>query len=154
MKRIGVLLLSIMLGITAYSQNNHSWQSIDFENAQMKYNDVKKRFKGSGNKVWARKILEAFPIAPDKTIKHQYVIQCDTAYNVEVISDVLSAWCRTKFPQSTLDNINSREHLRISGVLKGVGEVSGAFGAYINATEEVSIDIKENRVRVTSRIIN
>ena len=156
MKRIGVLLFCIMTSVVIYGQNvsKHVWQSQDYEDAQKKFDEVENLYKKKGNKTWSQKLLDAFPIASDKTIKHQYVIKCDTTFSADIISNVLSAWCKIKFPDAVQSNIGSNEHFRISGTLRGVGKASGAYGTYINANEEVMIDVKENRVRVTSRIFN
>ena len=132
----------------------HVWQSQDYEDAQKKFDEVSALYKKKGNKTWSKKLLETFPIASDKTIKHQCVIKSDSTFNVEVLSQVISAWCKIKVPDAVPDSVSSREHLRISGLLKGVGQTMGAAGTYINAREEVMIDIKDNRVRVTSRIFN
>lgn len=156
MRRIGVLLLSIMLTAVIHGQNvsTHVWQSQDYEDAQKKFDEVEKLYKKSGNRTWSKKLLETFPIASDKTIKHQCIIECDTTFSADIISNVLSAWCKIKFPEAVQSNIGSNNHFRISGTLNGLGKTIGAAGTYINAKEEVIIDVKENRVRVTSRIFN
>ena len=146
MKRIGILLLGIMLAVVSYGQSKHVWQSQDYEEAQKKFDDVQAMYKKKGNKTWSLKLLEAFPIASDKTIKHQYVIKCDTTFSADIISNVLSAWCKIKFPDAVQSNVGSNENFRISGILKGVGQTTGAYGTYINANEEVIIEVKENRV--------
>ena len=120
MKRIGILLLGIMLAVVSYGQSKHVWQSQDYEEAQKKFDDVQAMYKKKGNKTWSLKLLEAFPIASDKTIKHQYVIKCDTTFSADIISNVLSAWCKIKFPDAVQSNVGSNENFRISGILKGV----------------------------------
>lgn len=152
MKKVSLIALFLSCWICCFAQQ--VWHSQDYENAQKKFDEVKHAYKSKGNKIWSKKLLEMFPIASDKTIKHQCVIKSDSTFNVEIISQVLSAWCKIKFPDAVPDSVSSREHLRISGILKGVGQTVGAGGTYINAKEEVMIDIKDNRVRVTSRIFN
>lgn len=156
MKRTGVLVLCIMIAVVVNCQNvsKHVWQSQDYEDAQKKFDEVENLYKNKGNRTWSQKLLEVFSIASDKSIKHQYVIKCDTTFSADIISNVLSAWCKIKFPDAVQSNVGSNEHFRISGTLRGVGKTNGAYGTYINANEEVMIDVKENRVRVTSRIFN
>ena len=55
----------------------HVWQSQDYEDAQKKFDEVSALYKKKGNKTWSKKLLETFPIASDKTIKHQCVIKSD-----------------------------------------------------------------------------
>lgn len=152
MKRL--LLFVFVNTILSYCFAQQVWHSQDYDAAQKKFDEVTAIYKKKGNKTWSLKLLETFPISSDKTIKHQYVIISDSMFNTDVISRVVSAWCKTKFPDAVTDIVSSRDQLRISGQLKGVGQTMGAAGTYINATEEVVIDIKGNRVRVTSRIIN
>ena len=131
-----------------------TWHCQGYDEAMRKFEDVEKKFKSKGNKTWARELLQVFPIAADKTIKHQFVIKSDSTFDVKTISQLLLAWCKIKFPEATPDSVTSHEHLRVSGILKGVGQTMGAYGTYINAREEVMIDVKGDRVRVTSRIFN
>lgn len=152
MKKVLLIILLLTYWTGCYAQN--IWYSQDYEEAQKKFDEVSALYKKKGNKTWSKRLLEMFPIASDKTIKHQCVVKSDSIFNVEIISQVLFAWCKIKFPDAIPDSVSSREHLRISGTLKGVGHTMGASGTYINAKEEVMIDIKDNRVRVTSRIFN
>lgn len=152
MKKVSLIVLLLTCWMGCFAQ--HVWYSQDYENARKKFDEVEREYKSKGCKAWSKKLLEAFPIASDKTIKHQYVVKSDSTFNVEVIDHVLSAWCKIKFPDAVPDSVSSRDHLRISGMLKGVGQTMGAAGTFINAREEVMIDIKNNRVRVTSRIFN
>lgn len=45
MKRIGILLLGIMLAVVSYGQSKHVWQSQDYEEAQKKFDDVQAMYK-------------------------------------------------------------------------------------------------------------
>ena len=149
-----LLLIVFANIITGFCFGQNLWQSQEYENAQKIFDEVEALYRSKGNKIWAQKLLESFPIASDKTIKHQYVIRCDSTFSSDIICNVLSAWCKIKFPDAVQSNVGSNVHFRISGTLIGVGKTSGAYGTYINANEEVIIDVKENRVRVTSRIFN
>ena len=51
MKRIGILLLGIMLAVVSYGQSKHVWQSQDYEEAQKKFDDVQAMYKKKGNKT-------------------------------------------------------------------------------------------------------
>lgn len=152
MKKVFLIVLFITCWTGCFAQ--HVWHSQDYEDAQKIFDEVERNYKRKGNKTWSKKLLEAFPVAEDKTIKHQCVVKSDSTFDIKVISHVLSAWCKIKYPEAVPDSVSSHEHLRISGTLKGVGQTMGAAGTYINAREEVMIDIKDNRVRVTSRIFN
>lgn len=152
MKKILLIILLISYWTCCFAQ--HVWHSQDYEDAQKIFDSVERNFKRKGNKTWSQELLEAFPIAEDKTIKHQCVVKSDSTFNVDAISQILTAWCKIKFPDAEPESVISHEHLRISGILRGVGKTNGAYGTYINAREEVIIDIKDNRVRVTSRIFN
>ena len=152
MKKILLIVLLLTYWTGCYAQN--IWHSQDYEEVQKKYDEVKRVSKSKGNKAWSKKLLEAFPIASDKTIKYQCIIKSDSTFSIDILSHVISAWCKIKFPDAVLDTISSHEHIRFSGILNGVGTSNGAYGTYINAREEVMIDIKDNRVRVTSRIFN
>lgn len=155
MKKIFLFVLANLVLIGGFSQQ--LWHCQEYDDAQKKFDEICKKYEKSGNKTWSEKMLEAFPIASDKTIKHQYVVNCDSTFDVDVISHILSAWCKIKYPDAVPDSVSSHEHLRTSGLLQGVGKVYGLYGGYktyINAKEEVIIDIKPNRVRVTSRIFS
>lgn len=158
MKKVFLFLLANLIVMGGFAQQ--LWHCQDYDYAQKKFDEIRETYKKSGNKKWSKKLLEAFPIASDNTIKHQYVIMCDSTFDVDVISHIVFAWCKIKYPDAVPDSVSSHEHLRISGLLKGVGKAYGlslsydSYKTFINAKEEVIIDIKGNRVRVTSRIFD
>lgn len=153
MKRAIILLIAAFTTMLGYAQKK--WSSTEFENDFTKYQEITNRYKNLGNKRWAKEILSAFPISADKTIVYQYVIKSDTTYNVEDIHTSLLSWYKQKMPNSIPNSLGSKERLSAMGILQHIGNAVGYMTAtYISAREEVTIDIKENRVRITVSILH
>lgn len=74
------------------------------------------------NKKWSRELLKAFPPAPDKTLKYQYVIKRDSTFNIEDIYNSILSWYKVKMPQSVTDTQGSPERVSTIGILQHVGK--------------------------------
>lgn len=153
MKRLTFLLLSCIVSCIALAQKN--WTCAAFDTDLEKYNQVVKDYKSKGNRKWAEKLLEAFPLASDNTIKYQYVIKSDSTYNVEDISNILLSWYKIKMTNVNPNPTGAPDRLSGIAILQNVGRYVGYMNStFINAQEEVTIDIKDDRVRVTVAILS
>lgn len=131
------------------------WSCPEFDSDLAKYNEVAKKYKNSSNKKWSQMLLQAFPVTSENTIKYQYVIKSDSTFNVEDISNSLLSWYKRKVPNAVPNAYGSPEHLSVIAVLHNVGRAIGYMNAtFISAREEITIDIKDNRVRVTVTVLN
>lgn len=152
MKRITFLLLACILYCIASAQ---TWSCPEFDTDLAKYNEVAKKYKNYGNKIWSQRLLEAFPVTNENTIKYQYVIKSDSTFSVEDISNSLLTWYKTKTPNAVPNSTGSPEHLSVIAVLQNVGRAIGYMNAtFISAREEITVDIKDNRVRATVTVLN
>lgn len=152
MKSFFVFLYASILASIGYAQK--TWNCPEFDADLQKYNQISKQFKSKGNKLWSEKLLEVFPIASDNTIKSQYIIKTDSIFNIEDINNVLLSWYKVKMTNLNPNPTGSPDRLSGIAVLQNVGRYVGYMNAtYINAQEEVTIDIKENKVRVTVAIL-
>ena len=152
MKRITFLILSCMISCMTFAQ---TWSCPEFDSDLAKYNEVAKKYKSSGNKKWSQMLLEAFPVTSENTIKYQYVIKSDSTFNVADISNSLLSWYKTKTPNAVPNASGSPEHLSVIAVLQNVGRAIGYMNAtFISAREEITVAIKENRVRATVTVLN
>lgn len=131
------------------------WTCTDFEDALKIYNSVAKQYKAFGNKRWAKELLTAFPISSDNTIKHQYIVKSDSTFDINDIGASLLSWYKTKMTGVNPCPSGSLNHLSGIAILQSVGRAIGYMNAtFLNAKEEVTIDIKENRIRITVTILN
>lgn len=151
MKRLKSLLFSCMISCVSFAQT--IWKCPQYDSDLAKFNGITNKYKPRGDKTWSKVLLESFPLTNEGTIQYQYVITSDKSFNVTDISEKLLAWYKIKMP--TLDpKTGSPEHLTGIAVLQSVGRAVGYMNAtFINAREEVSVDIKENKVRVTVSIL-
>ena len=153
MKKYLFTLLLSLGAIWTYGQE--TWHCPEFDHDLLVYNDISKEYKNSGNKKWSQKLLEAFPVASDNTIKYQYVVNSDSSYNVQDISTSLLSWYKIKMTNVNPNPTGDPEHLSGIAVLQHIGKAFGYMTAtYISAREEVTIDIKENKVRITVTILS
>lgn len=131
------------------------WKCIEFDNNLSKYNEIANKYKNSGNKKWSQMLLEVFPITNENTIQHQYIIKSDSIFNITDISECLLSWYKVKTPNIAPNISNSNERLSVIANLQNVGRHVGYMNAtIINAKEEITVDIKDNRVRITVTILN
>lgn len=151
MKRFTFFILSCMISCMAFAQ---TWSCPEFDSDLAKYNEVAKKYKGSGNKKWSQMLLQAFPITNENTIQYQYVIKSDTTFTVEDISNTLLSWFKIKVPNAVPNASGSPEHLSVIALLQNVGSAVGYMTAtFISAREEITVDIKDNRVRITVTVL-
>lgn len=137
------------------SNAQNIWSCTEFENDLAKYQEITRKYKSYGNKRWSKEILSAFPISTDNTIKYQYVITTDSTFNVEDIHTSLLSWYKQKMPNSVPNSSGSKEKLSAMAILQHIGNAVGYMTAtYISAREEITIDIKENKVRITVAILH
>lgn len=151
MKKILFSILTCIFAVCSYAQK--TWTCPEYDADFEKYSAISKEYK-SAQKKWSQKLLEAFPIASDNTIKYQYVVKTDSTFNVEDISNSLLSWYKVKM--TNVNPVVNGSPDRLSGIatLRNVGSAIGYMNAtFISAQEEVTIDIKENRVRITVIIL-
>lgn len=143
----------VLLPLFTYGQK--VWDCADYHFDVSKFNKICDEFKSKGNKRWSKELLTAFPLSPDGTIKYQYVIATDSTFNVEDIRVCLLNWYKKKMTNVNPSPTGSPERLSAIGVIQNLGRHIGYMNAtFIHAVEEVTIDIKENRVRVTVEILS
>lgn len=152
MKRLIFLILSCITSSMTFAQ---TWNCPEFDSDLAKYNEVAQKYKSSGNKKWSQMLLQAFPVTNENTIQYQYVVKCDSTFNVEDISNSLLSWYKTKTPNAVPNASGAIEHLSVITVLQNVGRAIGYMNAtFISAREEIAVDIKDNRIRVTVTVLN
>lgn len=165
MRNIATILLFILASVQCYGNSCFSsqyeeptkniWTCSEFDDDVKIYNSVARQYKSFGNKRWARELLRAFPITPDNTIKHQYIVKSDSTFDVNDIGTSLLSWYKIKMTGVNPCPSGSLTHLSGIAILQGVGKAIGYMNAtFLNAKEEVTIDIKENRIRITVVILS
>jgi hypothetical protein len=153
MKKI-LLLLALCLSVVTTNAHQVLFHCENFDKDLAKYQEIQNEYKSSGNKTWAKELLKGFPVANDNTITYQYVVMCDSTLNVEDIYISLLNWYKVKMPNVEPTKSGSNNHLSANAILQSVGKAMGYMNAtFINAREEITIDIKENRLRITVKIL-
>ena len=153
MRNLITILLFILTFFQSYGKD--IWSCADFDADVKTYSEIANQWKSSGNKKWAKKLLEAFPISSDNTIKYQYVVNSDSTFNINDIGTSLLSWYKTKMTGVNPCPSGCLTHLSGIAILQGMGNAIGYMNAtFINAREEVTIDVKENRVRITVVILS
>lgn len=66
MRNLITILLFILTFFQSYGKD--IWSCADFDADVKTYSEIANQWKSSGNKKWAKKLLEAFPISSDNTI--------------------------------------------------------------------------------------
>ncbi len=66
MRNLITILLFILTSFQSYGKD--IWSCADFDADVKTYSEIANQWKLSGNKKWAKKLLEAFPISSDNTI--------------------------------------------------------------------------------------
>ncbi len=109
-----------------------------------------KKYKPRGNKAWAMKLTERFPLNADGCIEAKYVVNLPREINISDMEDYLTNWINLEIKNGTpiVDKVN--HILNISAQLLTIGRhMSLASYTSIDSEIDIRVEIKENRVRLT-----
>lgn len=146
-----ILFIFIAMLLACFNAKAQVWSCDEFQTDLNTYNELNSKYKSSGNKKWAKNLIQAFPLAEDGTIKFQYVIKSSKEFNAEDIHNTLLSWYKIK------NIVPTGNETRMSGfgILQNVGRYVGYMNAtFISAKSEITIEIKENKIRVTASVLN
>ena len=148
MKKILFILVSL-LSLNCYSQVTFKCDNI--VNQLTEWNQISEQFKSKGSKKWAKAASEKFPLNSDGYIEYVNIITIDSIINIDDYEDHICEWIMTEFSNAIpiMDKVN--HNIKVQGILRYVGQTTGLFSASTVLTDIcISIDIKENRIRIKS----
>lgn len=117
------------------------------------YDSLKTKIKLKNHEKLANAVLQYFPLNDDKLISYQYIIKCNQEVNIEEVSECLAQWYKIRMPRINPRKDGMVNHLSGAAILNRIGAAAGYMNpTFISAEEEVTIDIKEDRIRVTLTI--
>lgn len=149
MKKFIYVLVSLVMSLSCYSQVTFKCDNI--VNQLNEWNEISKQFKSKGSKKWAKAVSEKFPLNSDGYIEYVNIITVDSIINIDDYEDHICEWIMTEFSNAkpTIDKVN--HNIKVKGILRHVGQTTGFFSASTVSTDIcISIDIKENRIRIKS----
>lgn len=151
MKKYILSFLFSIIGLAGFGQ---TFTCNEFQNDLSKYEKVAKDFKSSGNKKWAKELYSMFPCHNDGTITYEYIVRSDSIFNIEDLYTNILNWYKIQVPNCMPNQFSSNTHLSYICTLMNMGRAIGYMNAtFINAKEEITIDIKENKVKILVKIL-
>lgn len=118
-----------------------------------KYASIKSKIKLKNHQKFANALLEQFPLNDDGCVWFQYIFTCNKEINIEEVSNLLAEWYKSRMPGSNPRKDGMINRLSASAKLNNIGAAAAYMNpTFISAEEEVTIDIKEDRIRVTLSI--
>ena len=151
MKRIIFLFLFAIMSLVSFGQ---VFTCEEFQNDLAKYKQIQSKYKASGNKTWSKELFKQFPCHNDGTITYEYILKSDSIFNIEDLYTNILNWYKVQCPTGVPTNIPSSNHISCICILTNVGRAIGYMNAtFINAKSEITVDIKENRVKILVKIL-
>ena len=153
MRKLLMLSLLSLFSMFAYSQTE--WTCKALSDDITKWNEIHKPL-ASKNKKAALALSNVFGVNKSGKLSVDYVILCNDSIGEAKIMNAVEAWIGELFPNANNDLLTSNKNdnsIVIRGMTLGkVGEATDFFSYnVINATLEVEIYVKVNRVRIIMR---
>ena len=149
MKRIITILLVFTLYIPI-CLSQVVWKCPQIDTHEQTYDSLKTKIKLKNYQKLASALLEHFPLDDDKQIFFQYIITCNKSVNVEEVSDCLANWYKSRVPHVNPRKDGMINRLSATAILNRIGAAASYMNpTFISAEEEITIDIKEDRIRIT-----
>lgn len=152
MKKVFFAFAFLLVALPSSPQTK-DFTSEPFDSCMALWNDLGNRYKDRGNIKWANAAAQVFPLNLDKEIEYKYVINAKEAFNMDDMLDILGNWINLEFTNARplIDYINHT--MQVEGLIRGIGQHSGFYSfTTINAAIKLRIELKENRIRISSRI--
>lgn len=153
MRKLIAILAFATFSICGFAQAGWSCQALTDDVAR--WNEIKAPVS-SKNKKAAEALSKEFGLNSSGKLSVDYVIQCTDSIGEDRIMNAVEAWLAELFPNadnSLLASNKKNNSVVVRGMSLGkVGEAADLFSvSVINATFEVEIYVKVNRVRIIMR---
>lgn len=154
MKKIFAILALIAFSIDGFAQDKWSCQALTDDIA--KWNKAMNSPIGKNNKKAAAVLSKTFGLNSSGRLSVDYIIHCTDSIGENRIMNAVEAWLGELFPNadnSLLASNKNENSVIVRGMTLGkVGEAEDVFSvSRVNATFEIEVYVKVNRVRVIMR---